>query len=150
VEFPLAQEGDIMRRPFWYLVLIVVLVFCASAIEAQTIVVNGVVYAPVDPNYGIPAAPGPVANGSVRHYNNGYVGVNSRHYSRIPMKWGTGPIRATGPIVSYPGYRHGYRPGYRMPYRGGYVHGAVGPRGGYVGGAYHGQGWYIRGGVSFR
>ena len=138
--------------------LFAVLALCALTAEAQTIVVNGVVYAPVDPNYGIPAAHGPVSNGSVRHQYNGYVGVNSRHYSRIPMKYGTGPVRSTGPIVSHTryGYR-GCRPGYPVRYGGrgygygrGYVHGAVGPGGGYVGGGYQGNGWYVQGGVSFR
>jgi len=133
-------------RKTWFLVLFaaILLSLPVTGEAQQVIIINGVSYVPA-PNYGIPAAPGPIPNGSIRHYYNGYVGVNARHYSRVPMKWGTGPVMHTGPIVMYPPCGR-----YPVPYRRGYVGGAYGPGGGYIGGGYAGNGWYIQGGISIR
>lgn len=132
-----------MKRQYWlYAFVMVAMLLLPVMAEAQVVYVNGVAYVPANGYYGgIPAAHGPVANGTVRHLNNGYIGVNPRHYSRIPMAYGTGPIRATGPIVTYRHHRHGL---HRGGYGGGYGH-----RSGYVHGNYHGSGWHVQGGISF-
>ena len=153
-----------MKRLYWMIVLAVAL--CAlPAIEAEAQVVVGSTHVAVGaPAYhGIPAAHGPVANGTVRHYNNGYVGVNTRHYSRLPMTWGTGPVRATGPIVAGGGYGYatgGYVAGCggayiaRRPFGGGFVTGGavvypVGGSTGYIAGGVSGPGWSVGGSIGW-
>jgi hypothetical protein len=120
-------------------VLFLALALCAvpTVTEAQVVYVHPAWH-------GIPATPAP-GNGAVRHYNNGYVGVNSRHWSRIPMKPGTGPQPMnTGPVVVYPPY-----PCYYQPYPVPYYPPAPYYYGGYVQGGYGGNGWYIQGGVAW-
>jgi hypothetical protein len=142
-----------MRKPYWFLVLFVV-VAClgiTDTVDAQ------VYHASQAPNqgYGIQAT-GQPGNGAARHRNNGYVGVNYRHYSHYPMRYGTNATgvryQGAGPVVSRTYYRS--YPRYRGPYRSycpaPYAYGYAGRGGGYVGGGYHGNGWYIQGGVSFR
>ena len=142
-----------MKKQWFALVLVMALAAISIPAEAQVVVgqTHSAVGAPV--YYGIPAAHGPVSNGTVRHYNNGYVGVNARHGSRLPMTWGTGPIRATGPIVGYRPYAtygcagRGYG-GYGY---GGYGYGGYGYGGtrGFIRGGVSGYGWSVGGSVGW-
>ena len=134
-----------MKKQWFALVLIVALMAICAPAEAQVPVynTNGTVA------YGIPAQPYH-GNGQDRHLVNGYRGVNPRHYSRLPMSWGTGPIMATGPIVVHrPMYQRAYYPGaYGRPC-GGYVRGVY-PAGRYhVSVGYAGPGYYIGGTVGW-
>jgi hypothetical protein len=125
---------------FVFAVLFALSLFVAPDLEAQVVYTHPAWH-------GVPAAPG---NGSIRHYNNGYVGVNPRHASRIPMKWGTGPTLGYGPVVTYPPYPTCY-PGmsYPAPYvqGGGYIQGGGSGGHGYIQGGGGGNGWYIQGGA---
>ena len=135
-----------MKKQWIVFAIVLGLVALCAPAEAQVPVynINGTVA------YGVPAGP---YNGTVRHDYNGYVGVNPRHYSRVPMRYGTGPIRAIGPIYAAPrpGYGHGcgaypvYRPIHhpayiaRRPIGGGFVTGGAviypvgnGGSGGYI------------------
>jgi hypothetical protein len=101
-------------KKLWSVLFVVMALAIISAPEAEAQVVVGQTHMVIDaPVYGIPAQPGPIPNGTIRHDYNSYVGVDTRHYSRLPMRWGTGPVRATGPIVGPP---CGPRP---VPYYGG-------------------------------
>jgi hypothetical protein len=99
--------------------------------------------------HGVPAQP-VAGNGTYRHYANGYYGVNYRHYSRVPMKYGTGPTASqlrSYTYRPYSTYGHcGHPPVHYAPPHG-YVHG-----GGYVviSGGYAGPHGYVQGGVVIR
>lgn len=140
-----------MKRQLWMVLFVAVACLGMSGIaDAQVYHASQAPYG----GYGIQATAQP-GNGLARHYNNGFVGVNYRHYSPYPMRYGTSAGQGyygAGPVVSYTrhGYGHGYRRGTYGCANRGYVHGGYGHGGGYVGGAYHGNGFYIQGGVSFR
>lgn len=122
-------------KKVWYGVLIVVLflgIGIADTAEAQT-VVRSTTVRPVQHHTTVVV----VGTGGYG-YRHAYTGVNPYYYSRVPMRYGTGPGQGCG---------HGYRP---VPYHGGYVQGGYGHGGGYVQGAYRGNGWYIQGGVVLR
>jgi len=124
-----------MRTLRWtaFVIVLALMAICVPA-EAQQLPVYNVDGTVA---YGVPAGP---YNGTVRHDYNGYVGVNPRHYSRVPMRYGTGPIMATGPIYAaprpystygcagrYPVYRPVHHPAYiaRRPFGGGFVTGGA-------------------------
>jgi hypothetical protein len=151
-----------MKKQWFALVLVMALAAISVPAEAQVVVGSTHVAVGAPVYHGIPAAHGPVANGTVRHYNNGYVGVNARHGSRLPMTWGTGPVRATGPIVAGGGYVRGgvYGAGCstayiaRRPFGGGFVTGGavihpVGGSTGYIAGGVSGPGWSVGGSIGW-
>jgi len=139
-----------MKKTFWFVVL---LALCLSApVDAQVYHSSQAPYG----GYGIQATAQP-GNAQARHWNNGFVGVNSRHWSPYPMRYGTSSYtgyHGAGPVYvqTYrPHCTHGQYRAYPVHYpAGGYVHGGMYPGGGYVGGGYQGNGWYIQGGVAFR
>jgi hypothetical protein len=125
-----------MKKFSWLLVVLAVLAIGAVAPPAEAqYSASGYHGIPAQPYYG---------NGYQRHVYNGYVGVNYRHYSPYPMKWGTYP--GYGPMPVYPGVpRYGYGYGYPGPPCAGPV-----PRGGtwvYVQGTYVGNGVAVGGSV---
>lgn len=136
-----------MKKTYWsVLLLLAVVALCAPAAEAQIHDPHGVV---ATGYHGVPAQP-VAGNGTYRHYANGYYGVNYRHYSRVPMKYGTGPTASqlrSYTYRPYSTYGHcGHPPVHYAPPHG-YVHG-----GGYVviSGGYAGPHGYVQGGVVIR
>lgn len=151
-----------MKKQWFAFVLVMALMAICAPTEAQVPVynTNGTVA------YGVPAGP---YNGTIRHDVNGYVGVNPRHYSRVPIRYGTGPIRATGPIYAAPrpyatygcaGRGYGYPVHYggayiaRRPFGGGIYHGGanvypVGYGGGSISVGVSGPGYSVGGSVGW-
>lgn len=144
-----------MRKSYWYgMILLAAIAFCGTVgdVEAQIHDPYGVV---ATGYHGIPAYAAP-GNGAARHHNNGYYGVNYRHYARGPMRYGTGPtasqLRGYHPRHRYQGHRPGYvvyRPGF-PPCRAGYPVAYPPQRHVQVGGAYYSNGIYIQGTVVIR
>ena len=142
-----------MKKHMYVVLFVALMCLGIGTVDAQ------VYHASQAPNqgYGIQAT-GQPGNGAARHRYNGYVGVNSRHYSHYPMRYGT---NATG-VRYHGGYGQSVHYGAgRMPYRGyatpcppygavGYGYGYTGSGRVHVGGGYQGNGWYIQGGVVIR
>ena len=140
-----------MRKSYWYgMILLAAIALCGVAgdVEAQMHDPRGIV---ATGYHGVPAQP-VHGNGTYRHMANGYYGVNYRHHSRVPMKYGTGPTASQLRSVTYRPYRphctNGYAPIHYPAH--GYIQGGMYPGGAYVGGAYYGNGFYIQGGVVLR
>lgn len=147
-----------MKKTLWLIVVlfaVVALGGMAEEAEAQMHDPHGVV---ATGYHGVPAQPVP-GNGTHRHYANGYYGNNYRHYSRVPMKYGTGPTASQLRSYTYRPYRpyrphctHGHAPVHYGGYPQAYYPQGYGHPGGYIhiSGGYVGPYGYVQGGVVIR